>query len=284
MRPAFSLYSRRAKVPAREYEPVKIVRFLKDEQVRYGLLEGERIDVLNGEPFEAVRPSGVKAALGDVQLLAPVNPPNVLAIGLNYRRHALETNAAIPDCPLLFIKASTAVMGPDEPIVLPAMAPDEVDYEAELAVVIGRAARNVSTAEALSHVLGYACGNDVSARDCQKRLDRQWARAKSFDTFCPLGPWIETDLDPTNAPVRCRVNGQTMQDSNTSDMIFPCAELISYLSHCMTLLPGTVIMTGTPSGVGVARQPAVYLRPGDVVEVEIGGVGVLRNPVAAAKP
>ncbi|MCY2932258.1 MAG: fumarylacetoacetate hydrolase family protein [Planctomycetota bacterium] len=262
---------------------MKIVRFLKDGQIRYGLLDGERIDVLAGEPFEAIRPDGTTAALGEVKLLAPVSPPNVLAIGLNYRQHALETKAAIPDRPLLFIKASTSVIAAGDPIVLPAMAPDEVDYEAELAVVIGRAARDVAPDDALSYVLGYTCGNDVSARDCQKRLDRQWARAKSFDTFCPLGPWIETDLDPTNAPVRCRVNGRTMQDSSTSDMIFPCAQLISYLSHCLTLLPGTVILTGTPPGVGVAREPAVYLRAGDVVEVEIGGVGVLRNPVAAAR-
>lgn len=262
---------------------MKIVRFLKDGQIRYGLLEGERIDVLAGEPFEAIRPGGGRAALGEVKLLAPVSPPNVLAIGLNYRQHALETNAPIPDRPLLFIKATTSVIAPGEPIVLPAIAPDEVDYEAELAVVIGRTARDVAVGEALSYVLGYTCGNDVSARDCQKRLDRQWARAKSFDTFCPLGPWIETELDPTNAPVRCRVNGRTMQDSSTSDMIFPVAELISYLSHSLTLLPGTVILTGTPPGVGVAREPAVYLRAGDVVEVEIGGVGVLRNPVAAAR-
>ena len=260
---------------------MKIVRFVKDEEIRFGLLEGERIDVLMGEPFEAVRPSGRTLALGEVKLLAPVAPPNVLAIGLNYRQHAHETHAAIPDHPLLFVKASTSVLAPGEPIVLPAMAPDEVDYEAEVAIVIGRRARNVSVAEAPSYVLGYTCGNDVSARDCQKRLDRQWARAKSFDTFCPLGPWIETDLDPANASVACRVNGRALQQSNTSDMIFPCLYLVSYLSQCLTLLPGTVILTGTPEGVGTARAPAVYLRAGDVVEIEIGGVGVLRNPVVA---
>lgn len=260
---------------------MKIVRFLKDDAIHFGLLEGERIDVLAGEPFEAVRPTGRKFALGDVKLLAPVAPPNLLAIGLNYRQHAHETNAAIPDHPLLFVKASTSVIAPGEAIVLPGMAPDEVDYEAEVAIVIGRKARNVSVADAPSYVLGYTCGNDVSARDCQKRLDRQWARAKSFDTFCPLGPWIETDLDAANAPVACRVNGRTLQQSNTSDMIFPCDYLVSYLSQCLTLLPGTVIMTGTPEGVGTAREPAVYLRAGDVVEVEIGGIGVLRNPVVA---
>ncbi len=261
---------------------MKIVRFLKDEKIRFGLLEGERIDVLDGEPFEVLQTSGQTVALGEVKLLAPVAPPNVLAIGLNYRQHAAETNAPIPDHPLLFIKASTSVIAPGDAIVLPEMAPGEVDYEAEIAVVIGRRAWGVCVADALSYVLGYTCGNDVSARDCQKRLDRQWARGKSFDTFCPLGPWIETELDPAAAPVRCRLNGQTMQDSNSSDMIFSCAELVSYLSHCMTLLPGTVILTGTPPGVGTARQPAVYLRAGDVVEVEIGGIGVLRNPVTVA--
>jgi 2-keto-4-pentenoate hydratase/2-oxohepta-3-ene-1,7-dioic acid hydratase in catechol pathway len=159
------------------------------------------------------------------------------------------------------------------------MAPDEVDYEAELVIVIGRTARDVPEEHALDHVLGYTCGNDVSARDCQLRLDVQWARGKSFDTFCPIGPWIETEMDPDDAPICSRVNGRTMQSSSTSDMIFSCRRLVSYLSQCMTLLPGTVILTGTPEGVGFARRPPVFLRPGDVVEVEVGPIGVLRNTV-----
>ncbi len=163
--------------------------------------------------------------------------------------------------------------------MLPAAAPDEVDYEAELAVVIGRTARNVGKDEALDYVLGYTCGNDVSARDCQLRHDSQWARGKSFDTFCPLGPVIETQLDPENVRVCTRLNGELMQDGCTSDMIFSVRELVSYCSQQMTLLPGTVLMTGTPDGVGFARRPPVYLRPGDRVEVEIEGIGVLQNPV-----
>jgi len=262
---------------------VKIVRFRHEGTVAYGLLEGERIDVLAGEPFAGIRTAGRRLVLPEVNLLAPVAPPNILAIGLNYRAHAEETNTPIPDHPLLFIKATTSLIAPGEPIVLPAVAPDQVDYEAELAVVIGRTARHVGPADALDYVLGYTCGNDVSARDVQKRIDTQWARAKSFDTFCPLGPWIETDLDPGRAGIRTRLNGRLMQDSNTSDMIFPVADLIAFLSSCLTLLPGTVILTGTPPGVGVARNPQVFLRAGDVVEVEIDGIGVLSNPVVTAK-
>lgn len=217
--------------------------------------------------------------LDQVQLLAPVEPPNLLAIGLNYGGHAAEGNHEPPTAPILFLKATTAVTGPEDPIVLPSMAPDEVDYEAELVIVIGREARNVSEEEALDYVLGYTCGNDVSARDCQLQLDAQWARSKSFDTFAPLGPWIETELDVQNRRVRCRLNGTIMQDGNTKDLIFGPRYLISYLSRCLTLLPGTAIMTGTPAGVGFARTPPVFLEPGDVVEVEIEGIGALRNPV-----
>ncbi len=217
----------------------------------------------------------------DSRLLAPVDPPNVLAIGLNYRAHAMEGGETLPERPLLFIKATTTVCGPSDPIVLPRIAPDHVDYECELAIIIGQKAKHVSEEDALDYVLGYTCGNDVSARDCQLEIDRQWARGKSFDNFCPLGPWIETDLDPDNARVTSRVNGKTMQDSNTNDLIFSCAKLVSYLSENLTLLPGTVIMTGTPSGVGFARKPPVFLHAGDVVDIEIEGIGVLTNHVIA---
>jgi 2-keto-4-pentenoate hydratase/2-oxohepta-3-ene-1,7-dioic acid hydratase in catechol pathway len=188
----------------------------------------------------------------------------------------------VPKAPLLFINATSCVIAPNDPIVIPNVAPSQVDYEAELAVVIKKAARRVSEKDALKYVLGYTCGNDVSARDCQTG-DGQWARAKSFETFCPLGPWIETDLDPTKLAIRGRLNGQTMQDANTSLMVFSVAFLISYLSQGMTLLPGTVIMTGTPAGVGFARKPPVYLKPGDVFEVDIEGIGVLRNPVISER-
>ncbi|MGQ9648610.1 MAG: fumarylacetoacetate hydrolase family protein [Phycisphaerae bacterium] len=215
------------------------------------------------------------------RLLAPVTPVNIIAIGLNYRRHAAESGAQVPDFPVVFAKLTTSVIGPGEPILLPADAPDEVDYEAELAVVIGKKARKVSEADAPKYVLGYTCGNDVSARDCQIRRDKQWARAKSFDTFCPLGPCLLIDpkQDPNTFPLRARLNGRVMQDSNTADMIFSVPRLVSYLSHQFTLLPSTVIMTGTPEGVGCARKPPVFLREGDSIAVEIDGIGELVNPV-----
>ena len=265
---------------------VRIVRYQEGGQPpAYGILEPPaRVVPIEGDVFGRWRRTSAALDLAQVRLLAPVQPPNVLAIGLNYRAHAAESGARIPSAPVLFLKANTAVIGPDDTILLPEMAPDEVDYEAELVIVIGRCAHNVPEAEALEYVLGYTCGNDVSARDCQLRLDVQWARGKSFDTFAPLGPWIETELAPDNCRIRSRLNGQVMQDSNTNDMIFGTRQLVSYLSRCMTLLPGTVIMTGTPSGVGFARKPPVFLRPGDVIEVEIDGIGTLRNRVAREEP
>ncbi len=261
---------------------MKIARFrAPDGAIRYGVVEGDMVRPIEGDIFGAWKATSKSLPLTQVKLLAPVAPPNVYAIGLNYRLHAEESKMALPERPVIFIKATTAVCGPEDTIVLPRVAPHEVDYECELTIVIGKTARHVSEATALDYVLGYTCGNDVSARDCQIRLDKQWARGKSFDTFAPLGPWIETDMDPDNAPIRTRLNGQTMQDSNTNDLIFSCRQLISHLSDAFTLLPGTVIMTGTPSGVGFARTPAVFLRPGDIVEIEIEGIGVLRNPVAA---
>jgi len=236
-----------------------------------GDLFGEH--VFEGEPTEIVR------------RWAPVDPPNILAIGRNYPEHAEEMKAASAEKePLLFLKATTSVIGPEEAIVLPRSAPEEVDYEGELAVVIGKRAKDVSEANALRYVLGYTCANDVSARDCQKRRDKQWARGKSFDTFCPLGPVLVTadSLDPAALRVRTMLNGQVMQDALTSSMIFSVSVLISYLSHQFTLLPGTVVLTGTPAGVGFARSPQVFLRPGDVVSVEIDGIGALTNRVVSA--
>ena len=279
---------------------MKIARFIDMEcDIRYGIIEGDTIAPLDpqfdrygipgsltvaaieGEPWYGIERSGEEFALDDVKLLAPVKPPDIIAIGLNYKAHADEFGDPHPTSPVIFLKATSTRCGPEDIIILPAMAPDEVDYEAELVIVIGRECHNVSEEEALDCVLGYTCGNDVSARDCQIRLDRQWARGKSFDTFCPLGPWIETELDPDNVAVQSRLNGQIMQDGNTSDLIFPCAELVSYVSQIATLQPGTVIMTGTPSGVGYKRQPPVFLRPGDTIEVTIGGIATLRNHVVA---
>jgi 2-keto-4-pentenoate hydratase/2-oxohepta-3-ene-1,7-dioic acid hydratase in catechol pathway len=218
------------------------------------------------------------------EFLAPLAPPNVFAIGRNYRAHAKETGSEAPEQPLIFCKPTTSVIGPEDRIVLPAGAPSEVDFEAELAIVIGRLARNVPESEALSYVFGYTCANDVSARDCQ-RNDKQWTRAKGFDTFCPLGPWIVTAdaLDPNDLRIVSRVNGETMQDARTSEMIHSPAKLVSYVSHQSTLLPGTVILTGTPAGVGMARTPPRFLRQGDEVAVEIEGIGTLINLVVAAE-
>lgn len=215
------------------------------------------------------------------RLLAPVAPPNIFCIGRNYREHARETGSPVPERPLVFQKPTSSLCGPDALIRLPRDAPQQVDFEAELALVIGRTARRVAVGEALDHVLGYTCANDVTARDCQ-RADGQWTRAKGFDTFCPLGPWIVTadELDPGALTIVSRLNGRVMQQASTRDMLHSCAELVSYLSQPFTLLPGTVILTGTPAGIGAARQPPVYLRPGDRIEVEIERIGCLRNIVA----
>ena len=216
------------------------------------------------------------------KLLAPVVPPNIFAIGRNYRAHAAETGSEVPEAPLIFMKATTSILDPGGTIRIPKVAPNEVDFEGELAIVISRQARCVSEGEAFEYVMGFTCANDVSARDCQ-RNDKQWARAKGFDTFCPLGPWIVTpdEIDPNNCTVHSRLNGQLMQNSNTSNMIHSCRKLVSYVSHQFTLLPGTLILTGTPEGVGVARKPPVFLKSGDTIEVEIGGIGVLSNRVEA---
>jgi 2-keto-4-pentenoate hydratase/2-oxohepta-3-ene-1,7-dioic acid hydratase in catechol pathway len=260
----------------------RIARFVYKDSVHYGVLEGgHTLQIIQGDILGDWSVSPTAVELSKVRLLAPVAPPNVIAIGLNYRKHAAESNHPIPVRPVVFFKATTAVCNPGDEIMLPRMAPDEVDYECELVMVIGKRAKHVTAEHALEYVLGYTCGNDVSARDVQNRQDTQWARGKSFDTFAPLGPWIETELDPDNARLMSRVNGQVMQDSNTSDLIFSCRELIAYLSAAMTLLPGTVILTGTPSGVGFARKPPVFLRPGDSVEIEIEGIGTLSNPVVS---
>lgn len=259
---------------------MRIARFLTtDERLLIGrLIDDRTANPVVGNAFAAREFSPEKVNVA--KLLAPVVPPNIFAIGRNYRAHAAETGSQVPEAPLIFIKATTSLLDPDGTILIPQSAPSEVDFEAELAIVIGRTARRVSEADAFGFVLGFTCANDVSARDCQ-RNDKQWARAKGFDTFCPLGPWIVTpdEIDPDNCTVRSRLNGQVMQDSNTSNMIHSCRKLVSYVSHQFTLLPGTLILTGTPEGVGMARKPPVFLKPGDQIEVEIGGIGVLRNRV-----
>jgi 2-keto-4-pentenoate hydratase/2-oxohepta-3-ene-1,7-dioic acid hydratase in catechol pathway len=259
----------------------KIARFrTKEGKTHYGLLRDEtHLAVLDGSVFGGWKLAGKTLRLKEVTLLHPVDPGDVVAIGVNYKAHGAETGHDLPERPIIFLKASTSVIGPGEHIVLPHLTPDCVDYEAELAVIIGKTAKNVPEERALEYVLGYTCGNDVSARDAQWKLDKQWARAKSCDTFCPLGPWIVDGIDPDNLRVQCRLNGNVMQDSNTSNMIFGVPKLVSYISHNKTLRPGDVIMTGTPEGVGGARNPQVFLKPGDIVEVEIENIGILRNPV-----
>jgi len=235
-----------------------------------------------GEAFGPWEPSGEEARVG--RILAPVQPAAIFCIGLNYRRHAAETGAALPEWPVLFMKSPGAVQDPGAPIVLPrALASGQVDYEGELAVVIGKRCRNVSREEALEAVLGFTCGNDVSARDWQKQWGGgQWCRGKTFDTFAPLGPVLvpPNELeDPLHLQLRTLLNGEVVQDGETGDMIFDVPSLIAFLSGSTTLLPGTVIFTGTPEGVGMAAKPPRWLGPGDVVTVEIGGIGTLTNPV-----
>jgi 2-keto-4-pentenoate hydratase/2-oxohepta-3-ene-1,7-dioic acid hydratase in catechol pathway len=223
--------------------------------------------------------------LADVRkLLVPIAPTAILCIGANYQKHVEETNAKMPQHPVLFMKNPAAVQNPGDPIFLPThLRSDEVDYECELAVVIGKACKNVSRARALDHVLGYTCANDVSARDWQiKRGGSQWCRGKSFDTFCPLGPCLVTPDEignPNALEIKTLLNGEVMQHSNTGDMIFDVPTLIEFLSGSTTLLPGTVIITGTPSGVGIARNPQRWLKPGDEVTIEIEKIGRLTNPV-----
>ncbi len=242
---------------------------------------------LAGDLLGAFSATGERVDVSDADLLAPIAPANLLCVGLNYRRHAEEIGAPFPSHPVLFLKATSAVQRPFGPIELAVhLASGKVDYERELAVVIGRTAKNVPRARALDYVLGYTCANDVSARDWQ-RADRggtQWCRAKTFDTFCPLGPCLVTAdeiPDPNALALRTAVNGEVLQDWNTRDMIFDVPALIEFLSGSTTLLPGTVLLTGTPQGVGMARTPPRWLRPGDRVAVEIEGIGSLVNPVVA---
>ncbi len=237
---------------------------------------------LRGALGEKLEPTGEPAEIA--KLLAPLEPRALVCIGLNFRQHAAETNAPLPKVPVVFFKNPAAVQNPGDAIELPRwLASGQVDYECELAVVIGRRCKNVSRADALDYVLGYTCGNDVSARDWQKEGGgSQWCRGKSFDTFCPLGPVLVTPEEipnPNALRISTKVNGETLQDCSTADMIFDVPALIEFLSGSTTLLPGTVILTGTPHGVGMARTPPRWLQPGDTVAVEIEKIGVLTNPV-----
>lgn len=251
---------------------MRIVRCRAGGKGAYGVLEEGTVRFLTGPPFGGIDYSGLKAARDEVELLAPCLPSKIVAVGINYAPHARELDFRIPGEPLIFLKPSTAVIGPDEEIVLPPMS-SRVDYEGELGVVIGSRTRNIEPDRALEAVLGYTCVNDVTARDLQQK-DVQFTRSKSFDTFAPLGPWIETELDPGAVRVRTSVNDDIRQDASTSTMIRSVAELVSFISRVMTLLPGDVIATGTPEGVGP-------LAPGDTVRVTIDAIGTLVNGVRA---
>lgn len=262
---------------------MRIIRFLSAGKVLIGTpIDQRSAAVIGGDILgdfhvtQDIRPID--------KLLAPIVPANILCIGLNYREHAAESGSAIPEHPVLFIKNSAALNNPNDPIELPDNSL-KIDYEAELAIVIGKTAKRVSRQRALDHVLGYTCANDVSARDWQRELPRsggQWCRAKSFDGFCPLGPWIITKDEipnPNQLSIKSELNGMVMQDSNTSDMIFDVPTLVESLSSTMTLVAGSVILTGTPPGVGMARKPPVFMKSGDRIVVEIQRIGRLENPV-----
>ncbi|HSI15721.1 MAG TPA: fumarylacetoacetate hydrolase family protein [Chthoniobacter sp.] len=263
---------------------MKIIRY-QSPQGEIGLAQ-EHADgtatKLRGTLFDSLEPTGETAPVARV--LAPLDPTAILCIGLNYRQHAAETNAPLPQYPVLFFKNPASVQHPGEPIVLPRwLTSTRVDYECELAVIIGKRAKNVPRERALDYVFGYTCANDVSARDWQREGGgSQWCRGKSFDTFAPLGPCMVTrdELpDPQALRIRTIINGETLQDSSTADMIFNVATLIEFLSGSTTLLPGTVILTGTPQGVGMARNPPRLLQAGDKVTIDIEGIGALTNPV-----
>jgi 2-keto-4-pentenoate hydratase/2-oxohepta-3-ene-1,7-dioic acid hydratase in catechol pathway len=251
---------------------VRIARLSRDGEVAFGVVEGEEVAELAGHPFGPVSFTGQRFARNDVRLLAPVLPSKIVAIGRNYADHATEMGNDVPAQPLFFLKPSTAVIGPGESIACPPSS-QRVDYEGELAVVIGRLCRDVPAERAMDVVLGFTCANDVTARD-QQRTDGQWSRAKGYDTFCPLGPWIETDLDIADVAVTTTVNGEVRQAGRTAQIVHKVPEVIAYVTACMTLLPGDVVLTGTPAGVGP-------LAVGDSVTVEVEGVGALTNPVVA---
>ena len=251
---------------------MKIVRFAIDNKVQYGILKGKSIQAIEGKPYRHLGLTDHYYKLGEVRLLAPCAPSKIVALGLNYRGHAAEVKAPLPDAPLIFLKPSTAVIGPEDNIVYPSSSA-RVDYEGELGVVIKKPVWRVSKENALDYVLGYTCFNDVTARDLQ-RHDQQWTRAKSFDTFAAIGPCIETELDPRNIKLETLLNRKLKQQTNTSDLIYSVPELINFISNVMTLLPGDIIATGTPSGIGP-------MYPGDTVEIKIESIGTLRNYVVS---
>lgn len=250
---------------------VKIVRYLADGSARLGLIEGNDVREARGNLFGELTAGARVGSLADMKLLPPIYPGKIIAIGLNYAAHAAESNQPIPQHPIVFMKPPSSVIGPEQAIILP-NGEDRIDYEAELGVIIGKRCRKIQAGQEESVILGYTCANDVSNRPVQMGRSGQWVEGKSFDTFCPLGPCIATGLNGNNLGISARLNGKTVQDSNTSDLIFNVHYLIRHVSNVMTLEPGDIIITGTPSGVGAMKH-------GDVIEIEVEGIGTLRNPV-----
>lgn len=264
---------------------MKLIRFIaEDDRLLYGQYEPDlpdRAKIIQGDPFTNIDVTANSAKIK--KILPPISPCNILALGLNYRKHADETKMPYPKVPIVFSKSTTSVIGHDAPILLPKAGDKMVDYEGELAIIINKRAKNILPEDAMDYIFGYTCANDVSARDWQiQKQQGQWFRGKSFDTFCPLGPYIVTKndiYDPNSLKICTMINGAILQNSNTADMIFNIASIISNLSQSLTLLPGTVILTGTPEGVGYTRKPPVFLSDGDIVSVEIEKIGVLTNTV-----
>jgi 2-keto-4-pentenoate hydratase/2-oxohepta-3-ene-1,7-dioic acid hydratase in catechol pathway len=250
---------------------MRIARFWLNDEARYGVVEGPELRILDGHPLvNGYEYTGDRVAMKEVKLLAPTVPSKIVCIGKNYAAHAAEIGEEVPDEPLIFFKPSTAIVGPGDSIVLPWQS-EHVDLECELTVVIGRITKNIEPEEVDAHIWGFTIANDVTARDLQFE-DGQWARSKGFDTFCPLGPWIETDFDVESATLESRINGEVIQHADTTDMVFNIREIVSHVSKNMTLLPGDIILTGSPAGI-------TPIKTGDIIECEIEGIGTLLNPV-----
>ena len=250
---------------------MRIVRIYYKGKPKWGVIKKEAVHLLEGTPFGRLKYSGQIVPQKNAKLLAPANPGKIIMVGLNYKEHAKELGLKIPKEPVLFLKPPTSIAGPGQNIIYP-KGIKRLDYEAELAFIVKKTARNIPRRKAREYILGYTCCNDVTARDLQRK-DGQWTRAKSFDTFCPLGPHIETEIQPENLVIRSYLNGMLRQNSSTVDLIFPVYYLLAFVSRIMTLLPGDVISTGTPRGIG-------RMKKGDTIEIEISGIGRLKNRVA----
>lgn len=253
---------------------MRFCRYRVNESIGYGLVEGDNIAIISPDPFSKWKRTGNTIGLANAKLLAPCVPTKVVCVGLNYIDHASELSMDVPKEPVIFLKPATAIIGSEDAIIYPGSS-RQVDYEAEIGMVIKKTATNVSAADAAEYILGYTCANDVTARDLQRR-DGQWTRAKGFNTFAPIGPWVDTEYDPTGMTVESVLNGKIMQSSSTENMIFDFPFLVEFISGVMTLNPGDVIMTGTPPGVGP-------MNPGDTIVVRIEGLGILKNVVKEAK-